>query len=245
MAILAFTAATIWAGQADLSNRTNEVTLEASAADLDVTNFASGGWQARLGGLRSAKCELKGQWDADAAGLTPDTRLWGDLGVSGVPVTVAPLGSTVGNVAYFGTFMQPMYKPGGKVGDVLAFDTSKVADAPLIRGQVANSAAVTSTGTTTGLNLGAVAAGQRIWCALHLLAVTGTGSPTITATVQSASSSGFASPTTVVTGTALSAAGFQYLQGPVGVSTDTWQRLSLVVTGTTPSFTLYAAIGIG
>lgn len=244
MAILAFTGATIWCGLADLSDDSREITLDASAADLDSTTFASGGWTTHLGGLRSAKADIKGNWQAGTPDL-PDDLSFGALATGGVPLTVAPQGATVGNVAYMGTFMTPQYKAGGKVGDILSFETAKVADSPLVRGQVANASAKTTTGVTTGINLGAVAAGQRIYCAIHVLSVTGTAAPTLTVTVQSGATSGFASPTTVVTGSAISAAGTQWLTGPVGASTDTWQRLSLVITGTTPSFLLYAAIGIG
>lgn len=243
MAGIPFTNATIWFGGADLSGHGNDVTLEGSAADLNVTNFASGGSTEHRAGLRSAKVDVKGLWEAGSAGL-PDDLSFAELGVGSVPLTVAPLGATVGGVAFFGTFTTPSYKTAGKVGEILSFETAPMSDAPLIRGQVANASTVSATGTTTGLNLGAVGVGQRLWCALHVLTVTG-GTPSLTVTVQSASGSGFASPTTVVTGAAITAPGFQYLEGPVGVSTDTWQRLSLVVSGTSPSFLLYAALGIG
>ena len=154
---------------------------------------------------------------------------------------MTPLGATVGNLAYFGTFLSPTYKSSGKVGDLLSFETAPMADAPLIRGQVANASSVNATGTTTGLNLGAVAAGQRIWCAIHVLSVTG-GTPSLTVAVQSATGSGFPTPTTVMTGSPITAPGYQYLEGPVGVSANTWQRLSLTVTGT---FLLNVALGIG
>jgi hypothetical protein len=243
MAILAFTGATIWYGLADLSDDAKEVMLDASVAPLDSTTFASGGWVSNAAGLRSAKADVKGNWQAGTADL-PDDLSFGNLGTGGVPLTITPAGAAVSNVCYFGSFLEPSYKTGGKVGDLLSFETSLMADAPLVRGQIANASAKTSTGTTTGLNLGAVGAGQAIYCAVHVLTVSGTATPSLTVAVQSGSSSGFASPTTVVTGAAITAPGSQFLTGPTGVNTDTWQRLSLTITGTTPSFLLYAAIGI-
>ena len=243
MAIFSFTGASIWVDLSDLSNDANEVTLNTTAAELDTTNFASSGWKNSIGGLRSASLDLKGFWQAGTADL-PDDLLFGDVGVGGIPITIAPLGATVGNVCYMSTFAQPTYKPGGKVGDVLSFDTSKVADNPLVRGQIANVTAKIATGTTTSLNLGSVAAGQRIYAAIHVMSISGTSTPTLTVAVQSDTATGFPAPTTVVTGAAITAVGSQYLKGAVGVSANTWQRLSLTISGSSPSFLLYAAIGI-
>lgn len=234
----------IWLDLSDLTNDSNEVTLTGNAAELDATTFASGGWAAKVGGLKSATVDVKGFWDAGTPDL-PDNLLYGDIGVGGLPLTIAQGGAVVGNIAYFATVGQPSYKVGGKVGDLLSFDTSKIADSQLVRGQVANVTAKTSTGTTTGLNLGAPTANQRLYVALHVLTVTGTGSPSMTVALQGDTASGFPAPNTVVTGTAITAAGSQFLKGPIGVTTNTWYRLSLTITGTTPSFLLYAAIGVG
>jgi hypothetical protein len=243
MAVFSFTNPTVWVDLADMSNDSNEVNINATAAQLDSTNFATSGWQTSIGGLRSATLDLKGFFDAGTADL-PDNLLFGEIGTSGVPVTVAPQGATVGNIAYFATFMQPTYKPGGKVGDILSFDTSKVSDAPLVRGQVANVTAKTATGTTTGLNLGAPTANQRVWAALHVITVTGT-TPSMTVTLQGDTGSGFPAPSTIATSSAFTSASSQLIKGAVGVTADTWYRLSLTITGTTPSFLLYAAIGVG
>jgi hypothetical protein len=144
-----------------------------------------------------------------------------------------------------GTFMEPVYKPGAKVGALLSFETPTVMDAPLVRGQIANVTAKTSTGTTTGLNLGAPTAFQRVYCNLHVLTVTGTGTPTLTAVVQGDTSNAFASPNTIATSSAITAASSQQIKGTVGVTTNTWYRLSLTISGSSPSFLLYASIGVG
>ena len=205
MAILALTAANIWAGLSDLTNDTNEVGIEVDAATLDSTTFASGGWVAHVGGLRSGKFMVKGLFDAGTADL-PDNLSFTNLGVSSIPVTVTPVAPVVGGLAYMGTFMQPTYKAGGKVGDLLTFETSAVSDAPIVRGQVASIVAKTTTGTTASLNLGAVAAGQRIYANIHVLSVSGTGGPTLTVAVQSDTATGFPAPTTVVTSSAITTA---------------------------------------
>lgn len=243
MAIMTLTDAAVWCDLSDLTARTNEVAVDASAAQVDTTTFASGGWTTALGGLRSAHVDLKGLWDAGTADL-PDDLAFAGLGAGGKPITIVPQAPAVGGVCYFGTFMRPSYKPGGKVGEILAFDSPAIADTPLVRGQVANITARTATATTTALQLGSVGATQRVYAALHVLTVAGTGSPSLTVTVQGDTSSSFPSPTTIVTGAAITAPGSQYLIGPVGANTDSWFRLSLVITGTSPSFLLYAALGV-
>ncbi len=245
MAIFAFTGATVWVGAADVSARTNDITVDATIKDLDATTFVNSGWETHVGGLGSAKFDLKGFWDADSTGQLPDDLFFGEIGTGGIPITVTPQGATVGNVAYLSTVMQPSYKFGAKVGDLLTFETSKIADAKLVRGQVANVTAKTSTGTTTGLNLTAPTATQRVHCSVHVLTVSGTGSPTLTVAVQGDTSNAFAAPSTIVTGSAITAVGSQYLKGAVGVTSNTWYRLSLTISGSSPSFLLYAAIGVG
>ena len=243
MAPVVLTQPTVWAGLSDLSNDTNEAMIDLSAATLDATTFASGGWQANVAGLRSGKIDLKGLWDAGTPDL-PDNLGFANIGTGGIPLTVTPAGASVGGLAYFGSFMQPSYKAGGKVGDLLSFETPGMLDQPIVKGQIASIVAKTATGTTASLNLGAVGANQRIWCNLHVLAVSGTGSPTLTVAVQSDTATGFPAPTTVVTSAPFTAVGAQQIKGPVGVSANTWQRLSLTISGTSPSFLLYAAIGI-
>ena len=244
MAVLAFTNASIWAGSADLSSRASEVTVDTMAADVDATTFASGGWNARIGGLRTGKVDVKGQWDA-GSNLLPDDRSFGDLGSGSIPLTIAPQGATVANVAYLGTFMQPMYKTGAKVGDILSFETGFGQDAPIVRGQIANVTAKTTTGTTTGLNLTAPGASQRVYCNLHVLTITGTSTPTLTAVLQGDTGSGFPSPATLATSAGLTAVGGVQIKSTVGATAYTWYRLSLTITGGTPSFLLYASIGVG
>ena len=62
MTALVFKNATIWFGPADLSGQANDVTMDATAPDLDATTFASGGSTEHRAGLRSAKADVKGLW---------------------------------------------------------------------------------------------------------------------------------------------------------------------------------------
>ena len=244
MAILgAFMNADIWVEQTDLSNYVNEVMVEAHVNALDATTFGSGGWVANTGGLRSGKVDIKGYWSS-ATTVDPDPLIQPLLGTTGNPVTIIPTTATVANPCYFGTFLAPTYKTGGKVGDLLTFETNPIADAPIVRGQVANTTALIATGTTTILNLGTTpTANQAVYANLHVVTVSG-GTPSMTVTVQGATSAGFGSPATIVTSSAITTASAVKLKGATGATSNQYYRLSVTITGSTPSFLLYAAIGI-
>ena len=77
-----------------------------------------------------------------------------------------------------------------------------------------------------------------------MLSVAGT-TPSITARVESAPAEAFAAPTTRLTFDAATAAGGQALRTDGTAITDTWWRVAWTITGTTPSFLLAAALGIG
>ncbi len=88
-------------------------------------------------------------------------------------------------------------------------------------------------------------AGTRVCAAIHVLAVSGTATPTLTATLQRDDAVGFPSASTVVAGTGITAIGSQFLAGSYGVQADSFFRLSYVISGTNPSFTVIASIGVG
>lgn len=245
MAILgAFTNADIWVAQTDLSNYVNEVTVEADAVPLDATTFGSGGWVANVGGLRSGKVDIKGYWSS-ATTVDPDPLIQPLLGTNANPVTIIPQTAVVANPCYFGTFLAPSYKTGGKVGDLLSFETNPIADAPIVRGQVANTTALITTGTTTILNLGTTpTANQAVYCNLHVVTVSGTGGPSMTAVLQGSTVVGFGSPATIATSSAITSASSVKLKGATGTTANQYYRLSVTISGSTPSFLLYAAIGI-
>ena len=244
MAILALTNCGILAGVADLTGYSNEVSLESEVTDLDTTTFGNAGWRTRQAGLYTASAEVKGFYEAgDAA--KPDDRLFADLGASALPVSFLPLGATDANAAYFVKGMRGSYGFGAPVGDMLTWTSSLQADSQLVRGQVANAVARTATGTGTSLELGAVGATQRVWAIMHVTALAGTDTPTLTVVVQGDTATNFPSPATVASFTAATTTTSQVVSGAVGASADSWYRLSWTITGTNPSFSFIAAIGIG
>jgi hypothetical protein len=132
------------------------------------------------------------------------------------------------------------------VGEVAPWTSTAKSSWPLVRGQFAHppGAARTATGTGTGLNLGAVAAGKRLYASLHVLSVAGTATPTITGRIESSVDNTFAAPTTRATFAAATAVGGQVLRTDGTAYTDTWWRIAWTISGTTPSFLFAAALGI-
>ena len=218
---------------AELSGDTNEATIAATKETKDVTNYLSQGWKEVIGGLGSAKIDVKGYVEASATPLTvgaPDDTGWANLGAIG-GITLAPTGAADQAPVYFTNVLESDFAPiTGKVGDVAGFNLMTVSDWAVVRGVIANppGTAITTTGTGTINNLGAVAAGQQIYADLHIISVS--GSPTITFSIQSAALVGFGSPTTRLTFTAATGIGSQILRAP-GPITDGFWRAAWSVSG--------------
>lgn len=245
MAVLSLTNAKILAGQADLSGFSNMVEISSEVEELDSTVFGSSGYRSKVGGLTQVSIKIGGFFESTDGGY-PDDRLFTDLGVAAVPMSITHAGATVADTAYFTKVLRPSYSFGAQVGELLGFESNAVGDGTaLIRGQVADNQARTSTATTTALTLSAPTASTRVYAAVHVLAVSGTSTPTLTPTLQGDSASNFPSPATVATGTGMTAVGAQWLAGSYGVTSDSYYRLSYVISGTNPSFTVVAFIGVG
>lgn len=235
--------ARLFAVGADLTGASNKIELTAEVEDKETTNYYSAGYKEVIGGLGSAEVTAEGQWEA-ADSSKVDNASWAQLGGVG-PWTACPDNATVGDLAYITQCLRSSYTLGGAVGDVAPWSGKGASAWPLVRGQMAHPAgtARTSTGTGTGVELGAVAAGKRLYAALHVLSASGT-TPSITARIESDADNTFASPTTQLTFTAATAAGGEALRTTGGAITDTWFRVAWTISGTTPSFLFATSFGI-
>jgi len=228
----------------DLTSNSNKIELAAEAEDKDSTNYASNGWKEVMGGLASAEISGEGQWEAGDPSKVDDAS-WSQLGGVGPWSVSANNGAAVGDLAYFTSALRSDYKLFDAVGEVAPWTGSAKSSWPLVRGQFAHPPGVarTASGTGTGLNVGAVAAGKRLYAALHVLSVAGT-TPSLTARVESSVDNTFASPTTRLTFAAAAAVGGQTLRTDGTAITDPWWRIAWTISGTTPSFLFVAALGI-
>lgn len=233
----------LFAVGADLSGASSKVELGAEVEEKDVTNYRSGGYKELLGGIGSAEISGEGQWEAGDPSKVDDAS-WAQLGGVG-PWTVCPGDSTVGALAYFTNALRADYKLLDAVGEVAPWTGTAKSSWPMVRGQIAHppGTARTSSGSGTALNLGAVPAGKRLYAALHVLSVAGT-TPSLTVAVESDDAVGMATPTTLLTFTAATAAGGQILRTSGAAITDPYFRVTWIAAGTSPSFMFAVSLGI-
>jgi hypothetical protein len=135
---------------------------------------------------------------------------------------------------------------GGDVGDVAPWMMNGRSTWPLVRGACAHPSGVarTATGTGSSLNLGAVAAGRRVYANLHVLSVSGTATPTVTVKIQSDDNTGFTSAADRLLFAAKTATGGESVRSDGSAITDSYWRASWTITGTTPSFLFLVSLGI-
>ncbi len=234
-----------FAGGLDLTSRSNKVELSSEVEAKPTTNYGSDGYVEVVGGLASSEIAGEGQWEAGDDTKVDDAS-WAQFGGVG-PWTVCPTGTQfIGDLAYLTKALRADYKLGESVGEVAPWTSMAKGSWPLVRGVVMHQpgTARTATGSGTALEMGALLAGQRMYASLHVLSAAGT-TPSITVAVESSETEDFTSATTRLTFDTATEPGGQILRTDGTAVTDTWWRLAWTISGTTPSFLLAAALGIG
>ena len=124
MAVVALTAPKVTIAAVDMSQYITQVELDVEADDLETTNFGSGGWRSRIGGLK--KGEVKVSFNDDFAATTVDDRLWswfGTVQTFNVKATTAVNSAT--NPEYQMSVLVTQMSPiKGKVGDLATQDVT-------------------------------------------------------------------------------------------------------------------------
>ncbi len=233
----------VYANSADLSGVTNKASISGEREEKETTTFGSAGYKELIAGLGSSKFSLEGFWEAGDASKVDDEK-WAALGGAG-PWTVCPVAGAVSDVAYFSKVLTAKYGQGGAVGDVAPYKAEGSGTWPLVRGLVANppGTARTTTGTGTAIQLGAVASGKQLYAAVHVLSVSGTGTPTVTFRIESDDNAGFSSATTRATFTAATAVSGEIIRA-AGPFTDDYWRAAWTISGSSPSFLAAVVFGI-
>ena len=240
MAKFVFNDGKVFSGGYDLSDHITSVNLEINSEELDATTINSGGFRERIGGLKDSTLSMDGFYEAGAN--KPDALLGASIGNELIVTTVPDAG--VGNTAYFMKSRLFSYSMFGTVGEIAPFSITKSqSDDEVVQGKIEIDGALTATGNSTGVQLGAVGSTERIYVAIHCTAVSGTSTPTVTFKLQSDDNSSFTSPTDRITFSNITAIGADY-QSAAGAITDDYFRLNYTITGTSPSFSIHATIGI-
>lgn len=248
MAFASITDAVLLVGGYDLSGSSNHVDIDVEVGENDMTNFRSGGWSEKRAALYSATISAAGFFQAGsdgAGGSYSDDVLGTNLGVTDTPLTVCT-SATDGSVAWFTKSVEGRYSWGGDVGDALPWDAEFMSSGRMVRGTLIHppNTARTSSSTGTGRQLTTVSSTQTLYAVLHVLAISGTSTPTLTVLVQRDDNSGFTTPTTAVSFTAATAVGSQWATVAGPITPDDRYRVSYTITGTNPSFMFAVAVGI-
>lgn len=122
MAVLALTSCFVSINSVDMSQYVAGVEVSVDAAELDTTDFASGGWKEVIGGLKSGNCRVR--FNQDFATTTVDDRLWALFGTV-TAFIVRPTSSSVStsNPNYtFSALINSLSPVTGNVGDLATLD---------------------------------------------------------------------------------------------------------------------------
>ena len=242
MATFVLTDGRLFLGGFDLSSHVQSMTLDLTADEVDVTPINSGGFRSKVAGLSDATLAANGFFEAGTD--KPDALLGVSAGAELIGTVSAT--SSAGDNAYFLKSRQFSYQIGGAIGDAMPFsiNNSNSSDRA-VKGtiMVDDSANLTTTGNSTGRQLGAVAAGKSLFVAAHVVSISGTSTPTLALKVQSDDNSGFTSATDRITLTNFTAVGAQY-SSVAGAITDDYFRINYTISGTNPSFKCFITVGI-
>ena len=235
----------LYMGGFDLSGDLKAIALRLGADQQDNTTFASGGTHSRLAGLKTAAFQLDGFWNTASSAPAADDTLFNNVGpgAGSVPVTIAPQTGAEGEVSYIMNAVQADYAPGAKVGEMFGFTASGATVSECVRALILHNQARASGGNGSVFNAGAVGAAQKAYAALHVLAMTTTGTPSLTCKLQSAALVGFGSPTDRITFGASAAVGSQWATPLAGAITDAFWRVVFTLTNIS-SVTFAVSLGI-
>lgn len=237
------TDARIWVDAWHLSGDMNKLALNYSAELQEATTFLNSGGKARKGGLKTTALALEGYWSGGTDLV--DEVLFGKVGLVGIPITIAPSTGLAGDDAFSFLAGVASYSPGASVGEMLKFSLdAESSDDALISGLLLRNSVEAGAANGAAFNAGLVGSGQKLWAALHVLAIAGGG--TWTFKVQSDDAGGFGSPIDRITFGAVTVKGSQWatpVPGPIA-SDNQWRATWSVAGGSGNSITFVVFMGI-
>lgn len=230
----------------DATAQFQQVTLEIGREELDGSTVGDD-TRTRVSGFMTGRGSQRGFVDLTDDGI--DEKFFDAVGdntsgtapstgtaVPASPFSVIPdtsdISNAVGDLAYLMGSTASSYRTGDEIGVLLPFDLTTVArKSPVVRGVLASRVRdETTTQAYAGVQLGALAAGESLYAALHVIDVDSISD--LRVDVDSDDAVGFASPTVRVTWPSMTTRthGFARVDGPV---TDDWWRAQIVtLTGT-------------
>jgi hypothetical protein len=124
MAVVALTAAKVTIAGTDMSAFIDTVEMDIETDDVETTNFGSGGWRTRIGGLKKGSVKLS--FNDDFNTTTVDDRLWSWFGtVQACNVKATQAANSATNPEYqFSVLVTSMMPVKGKVGELAVQDVT-------------------------------------------------------------------------------------------------------------------------
>jgi hypothetical protein len=227
----------------DFSGDHNEINFDLTKEVLDKTTFsATRASKEKTLGLAEAKVSGIGYVDLTDEGC--DEIFFDQLSLAHKLTSVLPESQSEADVAYFFQALKSTYKPGLKVGQLMAFSYDSEGYGDAVNGTVLCKNTIAATGSGTAYNLGAVLATEKLYAGIHVLGVSGTNTPSLTGKIQSDNLEAFGDPTDRITFAAKTAIGSEWATPVSGAITDEWWRFNYTITGTNPSFIVLVVIGI-
>lgn len=241
MSSYVLTNAGIWLDQFDLSADFNTVSVGSEVEEQDATTFGAD-TRTMKGGLKMVSLSGAGFFDAGPG--EPDTVLFPRIGSGSTALSIAAKTTAAGDPAYFVQPNVSRYEFNPQVGEIKPFSFGAVAKGgPLVGGVIGHNNTRTASGVSTGYELGAVASGEKLYAALHVISASGTA-PTLDVVIQSDVDSSFTTPVDQITFSQATAAGAQWGTPASGAIADTFFRVSYTIAGTSPSFLFVVTLGI-
>lgn len=241
MGVHVLTDAKVLLGSYDHSGQHNALAFRYGAELKDGSAYGAAN-RKYVPGLRTFEFTQEGFYAAGDGSI--DAELFDTLGTRDRVLTAVAEGATEGNVAFLARVVAGEYALGERIGELLPFSGEGRASRGegLVRGTLmAWRTGEVGSGSGTGRQLGAVATGQSVYGALHVLAAS--AGDTLDVTVESDDNAGFTSAITRLTFT--QAAGitseWKSAAGPIA---DDWWRVSWAIAGSGPSFDFAVSLGI-
>ena len=160
----------VWLDGRDLAGVSNTVSLSLEAEAPENTNFKSEWRERAAGGLKTSTFSLEGFYDTGDI----EAAQFEALGKAGAALLV-PAELSPGAVAHIVPYQNVSYEIGAAVGELLTFTAAGEGRGQPYRAQVLDiSEGVTADTETSHIELGAVAADQRVYVWCHVKRNSGT-----------------------------------------------------------------------
>lgn len=239
------TRARLWVGQYSASADTDKATIVYDRAVKPCTVMEDGEWEKVALGIRKARASYEGFLDTDSADIDGDVMAAG-LGATTPATSLVPHESdpaAVGDLAHLFRPRRSDLSIDLHHGELSRGQVAGTVNGAAARGRVlATKDTRTTSGTGSSFQLGAVAAGQKVYGACHVFTAGGT-SPTLDVIARSDSASGMPSPTTRLTFPQFTASGDSW-QELAGAIADDWWDIDWTIGGASPSFLFAVCLGI-